>query len=56
MGTVIDAIENLVRNPVTLLAREYQSHNRANGMGMALEEYVKDLFAGTFGLGAIVNC
>ena len=53
MGTVIDAIENLVRNPVTLLAREYQSHNRANGMGMALEEYVKDLFAGTFGLSDI---
>ena len=49
MATVIDAIENLVRNPVTLLGREYRSRNRANGMGEALEEYVKDLFAGTFG-------
>ena len=50
MATVIDAIENLVRNPVTLLGREYRSRNRANGMGEALEEYVKDLFAGTFGV------
>lgn len=49
MATVIDAIENLVRNPVTSLGWEYRSRNRANGMGEALEEYVKDLFAGTFG-------
>ncbi len=46
--SIIDAIENLVKNPVTLLAREYKSRNRANSAGEALEEYVKDLFAGTF--------
>lgn len=50
MTTIVDAIENLVRNPVTMLNREYRSHNRANNMGEALEEYVKDLFAGSFGI------
>lgn len=46
--TIIDAIINLVHNPVTMLGREYKSRNRANSAGEALEEYVKDLFAGTF--------
>lgn len=46
--SIVDAIVNLVRNPVTLLMKEYRSRNRANSMGDALEEYVKDLFAGTF--------
>ena len=48
MATIVDAIVNLVREPVTALERVHQSQNRANGMGDALEEYVKDLFAGTF--------
>ena len=46
--SIVDAIVNLVKNPVTLLVREYHSRNRANNAGDALEEYVKDLFAGTF--------
>lgn len=46
--TIIDAIVNLVSNPIVTLGREYRSRNRANSMGEALEEYVKDLFAGTF--------
>ena len=45
---VIDAIVNLVHNPVVQLCSEYKSRNRANSEGEALEEYVKDLFAGTF--------
>ncbi len=48
-ATAVDAIVNLVRSPVVTLGREYRSRNRANSMGEALEEYVKDLFAGTFG-------
>lgn len=48
--SIIDAIINLVKNPVTQLVREYHSRNRANNAGDALEEYVKDLFAGTFGM------
>ena len=44
---IIDAIINIVKNPILEL-REYSiSHNRANSMGEALEEYVKDIFSGT---------
>ena len=46
--SIVDAIINIVKKPVTLLSREYMSRNRANSTGDALEEYVKDLFAGTF--------
>ena len=48
--SIIDAIMNLVNNPVTKLVREYSSRNRANNAGDALEEYVKDLFAGSFNM------
>lgn len=47
MATVIDAIINLVNNPKVDLIRHYKKNNRANDMGTALEEYIKDLFAGT---------
>ncbi len=45
---IIDAIINLVNNPVTHLVNYYQGRNRANNAGDALEEYIKDLFANTF--------
>lgn len=45
---IIDAIINLVSNPVTELVEYYQGRNRANNAGDALEEYVKDLFSGSF--------
>lgn len=45
---IINAIINLVNNPVTELVEYYHGKNRANNAGDALEEYVKDLFAGTF--------
>lgn len=48
--SIVNAIVNIVKNPVTLLVREYNSRNRANNAGSALEEYVKDLFAGTFSM------
>ena len=47
--SIIDAIINLVKNPIQKLTREYRSKNRANNAGEALEEYTKDLFAGSFG-------
>lgn len=37
----------MVTNPKVELVRHYSSVNRANNMGDALEEYIKDLFAGT---------
>ena len=44
---IIDAILNLVNNPITTITDTYKNKNRANASGDALEEYVKDLFAGT---------
>lgn len=47
MSNIINAIINLVTDPKIEL-REYSAgHNRANDMGKSLEEYIKDLFAGT---------
>ncbi len=45
---IINAIMNLANHPVVHLVRDYQGRNRANNAGDALEEYTKDLFAGTF--------
>lgn len=47
---IINAIISLVNNPVTKLVSVYESQNRANSAADALEEYVKDLFADSFGL------
>ena len=47
MANIINAILNLVQNPKVELVRHYASANRANNMGAALEEYVKDLYANT---------
>lgn len=50
---IINAIINLVNNPVTQLVNYYEARNRANNMGDALEEYVKDLFANSFDLNEV---
>ena len=50
MANIIDAIINLVNNPITHLTEYYQGRNRANNAGDALEEYVKDMFADSFEL------
>lgn len=47
---IIDAICNMVHNPITELVDYYQGRNRANNAGDALEEYIKDLFANTFNM------
>ncbi|OOH88612.1 restriction endonuclease [Pasteurellaceae bacterium 15-036681] len=47
---IINAIINLVNNPVNELVTDYQGRNRANSAGGALEEYVKDLFTNSFHL------
>ena len=49
---IINAIINLVNHPITELVSHYQSRNRANQAGDALEEYIKDLFANSFYLPA----
>jgi hypothetical protein len=45
--SILTAITNVIETPVRELRAFYQSRNRANNMGEALEEYVKDAFAGT---------
>ncbi len=47
---IINAIYNLVKNPVVELGSFYSDRNRANSMGGAFELYIKDLFAGTFNM------
>ena len=44
---IIAAIINIVKNPILELKEYSISHNRANSMGEALEEYIKDVFSGT---------
>ena len=44
---ILTAIANIVANPICELRSYYESRNRANSMGEALESYIKDIFAGT---------
>lgn len=47
-NNILKAIINLVETPKYELKEFYANHNRANNMGDALEEYIKDIFAGTY--------
>lgn len=47
---VIDAIINLLNNPIINLQATYLGKNRINNVGDALERYVQDLFINGFGL------
>ncbi len=49
-ANIIDAIYNLVTNPVLNLREAAGGRNRANSAGDALEIYIKDLFAGSVGM------
>lgn len=44
---ILNAIMNLVNDPIIDVKEYSDSRNRANSMGAALEEYIKDMFAGT---------
>ena len=46
-SNILIAIKNLIENPIIELTSHYSGRNRANGVGDALEKYVKDLFANT---------
>lgn len=47
MSNIINAIINMVSDPQLELGDYYNSRHRANAEGDSLEEYIKDLFAGT---------
>lgn len=49
---IIDAIVNLVKQTTLTLESKKRGGNRANDMGTALEDYIKDLFADSCGLKA----
>lgn len=46
-SNILIAIKNLIQNPVVALIAHYSGRNRVNGVGNALEIYIKDLFANT---------
>lgn len=50
MTNILEAIYNIVSQKNFEIRAMYSGRNRANGMGDALENYIKDAFAGTFGL------
>lgn len=49
MRNIVDAILAIVADPKYRLKEYANTHNRVNHMGVALEEYIKDLFAGAVG-------
>lgn len=46
-SNILMAISNIVSDDTFELKSFYESRNRANSMGKALEEYIKDIFGGT---------
>lgn len=46
-SNVLIAINNIIKNPIISIKSHYSGRNRVNGVGEALEAYVKDLFANT---------
>jgi NgoPII restriction endonuclease len=47
MTNLLQAVRNIVRSPISDLVSHYQGKNRINGVGDALEVFIKDAFAGT---------
>lgn len=47
MSNILRAVKCLVEAPMLELKSHYSGRNRANGIGDALEKYIKDLFANT---------
>lgn len=47
MTNILEAIINIVNNPIVEIKNYYSGRNRVNNVGEALEEYIKDAFANT---------
>ena len=50
ISNILIAINTLVKNPIIEIKDYYSGRNRANSVGGALEEYIKDLFANTLNI------
>ncbi len=48
MANILKAVKNIIENPIVQVRDFYTGRNRANSVGEALENYVKDVFADTF--------
>ena len=47
MTNILEAIVNIINNPILEIKSHYSGRNRANSVGDALEIYIKDAFANT---------
>lgn len=47
MTNILEAICNIIENPITEIKKYYSGRNQMNNMGETLETYVKDAFANT---------
>jgi hypothetical protein len=50
MSNLLKAIKSIVENPIVEVKTHYSGNNRVNSVGDTLENYVKDIFANSFGL------
>lgn len=50
MSNLLQAIQAIIENPIIKVKDYYTGRNRANSVGEALENYVKDIFANSFEL------
>lgn len=50
MTNILEAIINIINNPILEIKSRYLGKNRANNIGDALETYIKDAFANTIQL------
>jgi hypothetical protein len=53
MSNLLQAINTIVDNPIIKVKDYYTGRNRANSVGEALENYVKDIFANSFELSEV---
>lgn len=53
MPNLLKAIKTIVDKPIIKVKAYYSGRNRANSVGEAFENYVKDIFAGSFDLSEI---
>lgn len=50
MTNILEAIVNIIENPITELKSSYLGRNRINNVGEALEAFIRDAFADTIGV------
>lgn len=53
MSNILKAIKTIVDNPIIKVKDYYTGRNRANSVGEALENYVKDIFANSFDMSEV---